>query len=344
MDFIILFAIFILLGLSIFHCIYYGLGDFVLEAFVNPSFDYKFIRLARLCLASLSAHLLFCWNADFLTDHFHIPSFDVAKLPLTSAFITSVVYFATRLIVKRESPRVAREHLSILMFVLSISTIASIVPHKNHAGSFVFIPEIPIGISGFAIFILLSLTLPFLGEAIFYFDSYFFRAKESKLIDLTAELPIKLKFISGKKKIDKKIADLIRDDLNSELRILTNGYTTVEDNQQIILDRLKKADVKIIGGDFSRNQKIANRVDCLTKAGINMCEGHFDEIRVIIDGHQRLLASFATGGKGSHIGVFSEHPFIIALFKAYFDTKCCILDCKERGLGLNLANLFFDQS
>jgi len=145
-------------------------------------------------------------------------------------------------------------------------------------------------------------------------------------------LPVHIEFISGEGSIDDTIRNLIRgqNPRNHPLKILCNQYTTLLKHHEEVIQRKQHSEIKIIGSEIPLEGDLQRIFEDLNAHQINVCMGTFDGIRVILDGDSRLLVSFATAGyEKSHVGIYSEHPFLVALFKTYFDTKCSALNCQN---------------
>ncbi len=313
--------------------LFYGIGYSALERFVDPVFDYRFKRLAELSAGFFIASLIMSMYLDVISSHFHV---DIERLDQADKIAIPCLFLVVvRCIVKFHSSRIARDHINMVMFLILVSGAASLavtiiraINGYNDAQIFHF-PDNHFFIK----LLILSAIIPFTTDTIliqskkFYFVKKYL-IKDKKLIDLTEELPITFEFISGEDNINNKIKELIYDGSehscqNRPLFIMTKTYTTITNNIDAISQRCNYGGIKIIGPYANDDSIIASRIKSIEERGVLVCKESYDDIRTVIDGDHRLIASFATSGnKGSHVGVYSEHPFIISMFKSYFTTKC----------------------
>jgi len=314
--------------------IHYGISYNLLERFVDPSFELKLKRLAELIVSYFIFSILILVFLDLIAEHFHFDG-QIAVSPLRS-LIPAFIFFIIRCMVRFHSARIGREHLNTIIFLIIVSTTITIGYHAVMRMPF---DELSFPVSTFGVILLGSFLVPLFGDSILLFAvdkiSFVrkFIVKSNKLIDLTEELPITLDFICGRGKIDAKITDIIREN-SDDLCIMTNTYGTVANNALDIRERRRTGKIKIIGSnvkELSADKDVQARMGVISRENIKICECNFDGIRLIIDANRRLMLTFATAGyEGSHIGIYSEHPFVVSLFKGYFDTKCNSLSCDNR--------------
>lgn len=310
--------------------IYYAIAHEVLEKIVEPSFELKSERFVYLVFSYLIFSVLVLGSIDVVAGHFHVESAD----PAVKVLIPALIFVAIRCIVMFHSSRVAREHLGTIVFIMVVSGViktgynASTMSFSMHFGA-------PITYSGM---ILLTAIVPLAGDSVLLFLTREGRIlsrfvdHKVRLIDLTEELPIKVRVVFGRENIDMLIDDMIGNG-DGELCLVTNTFNTVILNSLAIQKRREKGTVKIIGNSTnlaSQNSQLRESLELLRRKGVIICPGSFDSIRLIIDCHKRVLCSFATAGyRGSHVGIYSSHPFVVSLFKSYFDTKCKSLKCEN---------------
>ncbi len=309
---------------------YYGVGYSALERFVDPSYDSRVRRIIELIIAFYIFVIFSQPHIHLLMGHFHvkeseIPSISSSSLAVVRILLPCCIYAFIRCLVLFHSSRMGRDHLNMIIFLYLVSTpltIFKIIKERGHYFDALGInPELIGFLAMLSVFVVLILEFilnrisknPFFNKTII---------KGKRLIDLADELPAELHFCFGKDEIKRRIKDLISKNPDNSLRMLVNQYTTVEDNINELLVRSQKSVVCIIGSD-DNNLELNDKLNSYNDMGIRCCRGGWDKIRVIIDGEKRLLASFATSGnKDSHVGIYSEHPFIVSLFVNYFDTKC----------------------
>jgi hypothetical protein len=308
--------------------LYYGIGYNVLERFADPAFEVKIPRLIELFFSFFIFATICGLNIGVL-DHFHVPHSE--KLRPFTVLIPILIYLVIRCIARFHSPRIARDHLNILVFIALVSTVINMLYYNiidrndsYHLPNMAFFIEVAI----------LSIIVPTISEYLLFIlpKNRFVRKfvmKENKLIDITDELPIKISFIVSQTNIDKKIKELISESSENVLRILTKSYTTISKNKDLIKERCKRSTVKIIGDNNLSDSDVAIRVAQLETEGLTICRSNYENIKMIIDGDKRVIATYPTSGtKGSHVGIYSDHPFIISLFKSYFDIKCSQNNCE----------------
>lgn len=309
--------------------IYYGLGYSILMRFVDPSFELKRERLLELIISFYIFSCLSIFYIDIISSHFHIPSEIVNDFKFLFS-VPCILFVVLRCIVRFHSSRIARDHLNIIIFIALVSssvTCTYSMFNATHIDFSFFDREF------FIMALFLSISIPLCSETILSLLHYIpiyekYIIKQTRLIDLSEELPAKIEFIFGEKEINDKIYRLISDNVKLRLRIITNKYSTVEKNIDNILRRCNGEGGVSIIGSADQDEVIQRRFTLFESKGLLFCPGVYDKIRLIIDGEQRLLLSFATSGnKGSHVGIYSEHPFIISLFINYFDTKCKAMGC-----------------
>lgn len=319
---------------------FYGIGYSLLERFVEPVFDFRRKRILELAAGFFIVSMILAMYLEIITGHFHIQTSGLSGE--TKLLIPCLFLVVIRCIVKFHSSRIARDHLNVVMFIVIVSSAASLAIFINNVASGNG-KNLPINLPDSSFFInlfLLSAFIPFITDVVLICakKNYFVKRyiiKDKKLIDLTEELPITFEFISGEDTIKNRIKMLVDEHKNRRLSIMTKSYGTVINNIEGMVKRCTEGGVRIIGPSANDNTEISMRIVEIEKRGLLVCEEYFDDIRVVMDGDHRLIASFATSGnRGSHVGVYTEHPFIISLFRSYFETKCrkkglCSTECTE---------------
>ncbi|MGO9377773.1 MAG: hypothetical protein ACLP29_04370 [Dissulfurispiraceae bacterium] len=333
--------------------LFVGFDYIVVDHLVDPSFEFNGKRLLVLMLSVFAFSAICLFSLELVADHFGIGN-EIKASPF-SALIPGILFVLTRSTVRFLSPRVAREHLGILFLAILISSVVSLayilcnaVPPWFHTQPFTlpgitavktkyFFNWSSLGMAALASIIIPLATDPIL--AIFGRQRAILmhRRRKNRLIDLTEQLPVKINFISGVTRIKEKIGELI-DSQSAELRIITKGYTTILDNRGKIKKRAQNpgSTVMIIGAPLEEisndreRAEIKDMIEELSKSGVRICEGSYDDVSVVIYGGKRVMVTFSTGGYDmSHVGIFCEHPFVVALFKSYFETKCSNITCSH---------------
>jgi len=316
-----------------FILINYRLNFYVYDQLVNPSFEMRPGRFFVLSISFFIFAVVILLTFDLFRGHFH-----VSILDNNCAFILpSFLYLFIRGTVRFHSSRVASEHLNTLSFLVMVfasTKIGYAILSANHA------IDISVPIASYGTLVLVALILPTIGDVIFHSISRITKIKEHiseipKLIDLMEQLPINIEFMFGKDNIDKKIAQIISKG-SGDLLLITKTYSTVAMNIPAINDRIAKTDrVKILGDKdvyedyMNADEEIRRNILHIESAGLHFCTTHFDGIRLIVDCSKRVLLSFATS-RWSHVAIYSEHPFTVALFSSYFETKCRTINCEAK--------------